>query len=178
METASASAKRKHAVDQQKPMKRSKKQNDDKNEETKTPDQLSVGPALERFQGKPRPYTVSIAVPGSIVANAQSPELRTYLAGQIARACTIFNVDEVSGIKLTPCFFNLAVRSGLVRQIIVFSENAAATKLEGEFHGAKKGSDPNAFLARILQYLETPQYVRRVDCDADRYVTSQRFVSV
>lgn len=27
--------------------------------------------------------------------NAQSPELRTYLAGQIARACAVFCVDEV-----------------------------------------------------------------------------------
>lgn len=30
--------------------------------------------------------TISIAVPGSILENAQSQELRTYLAGQIARA--------------------------------------------------------------------------------------------
>jgi len=42
-----------------------------------------------------RPYTVSVALPGSIIGNAQSPELRTYLAGQIARALVIFNVDEV-----------------------------------------------------------------------------------
>lgn len=41
------------------------------------------------------PYTVSIALPGSIVANAQSAELRTYLAGQIARAAAVFNVSEV-----------------------------------------------------------------------------------
>lgn len=30
--------------------------------------------------------TISIAIPGSILENAQSQELRTYLAGQIARA--------------------------------------------------------------------------------------------
>ena len=28
-------------------------------------------------------HTVSIALPGSILDNAQSPELRTYLAGQV-----------------------------------------------------------------------------------------------
>lgn len=39
--------------------------------------------------------TVSIAVPGSILENAQSLELRSYLAGQIARAACIFKVDEV-----------------------------------------------------------------------------------
>jgi len=30
-----------------------------------------------------RHYTVSIAVPGSIINNAQSLELKTYLAGQV-----------------------------------------------------------------------------------------------
>lgn len=40
--------------------------------------------------------TVTIAVPGSILDNAQSPEFRTYLAGQIARAACIYKIDEVS----------------------------------------------------------------------------------
>ena len=30
-----------------------------------------------------RQFTVSLALPGSILDNAQSPELRTYLAGQV-----------------------------------------------------------------------------------------------
>lgn len=47
------------------------------------------------FPSPGRPYTLSVALPGSILDNAQSPELRTYLAGQIARACTIFCVDEI-----------------------------------------------------------------------------------
>ena len=38
---------------------------------------------------------MSIALPGSILDNAQSAELRTYLAGQIARALAVFCVDEV-----------------------------------------------------------------------------------
>lgn len=42
-----------------------------------------------------RAYTVSVALPGSVLDNAQSTELRTYLAGQIARACVVFCVDEV-----------------------------------------------------------------------------------
>lgn len=42
-----------------------------------------------------RSYTVSVALPGSIIANAQTAELRTLLAGQVARAMVIFNVDEV-----------------------------------------------------------------------------------
>ncbi len=42
-----------------------------------------------------RAYTVSVALPGSIIGNAQSAELRTCLAGQVGRALAIFNVDEV-----------------------------------------------------------------------------------
>lgn len=38
---------------------------------------------------------MSVALPGSVLDNAQSTELRTYLAGQIARACVVFCVDEI-----------------------------------------------------------------------------------
>lgn len=43
----------------------------------------------------PRKWTVSIALPGSILSNAQSPELRAALAGQVARAAAIYCVDEI-----------------------------------------------------------------------------------
>lgn len=87
-----------------------------------------------------RPYTLSVALPGSILDNAQSPELRTYLAGQIARACTIFCVDE----------------------IVVFDEEGQDTKtVEGEFRGVGKKGQACVQLARILQYLECPQYLRK-----------------
>ncbi|KAM9307090.1 uncharacterized protein KZ484_000421 [Pholidichthys leucotaenia] len=88
-----------------------------------------------------RAYTVSIALPGSVLDNAQSPELRTYLAGQIARACVVFSVDEV----------------------IVFDEQGEDVKsVEGEFTGVGKRGHGCLQLARILQYLECPQYLRKV----------------
>ncbi|KAM3911556.1 putative methyltransferase C9orf114 [Leptodactylus fuscus] len=87
-----------------------------------------------------RPYTVSVALPGSIMDNAQSPELRTYLAGQIARACAIFCVDE----------------------IVIFDETGEGSKsVEGEFEGVGKKGQACVQLARILQYLECPQYLRK-----------------
>lgn len=77
-----------------------------------------------------RPWTVSIAVAGSIISNAQTPELQTALAGQIARAATIFQVDEV----------------------VVYDD----------LYEASTGHSRSAsFLARVLQYLEVPQYLRR-----------------
>ncbi|TVU20733.1 hypothetical protein EJB05_30328 [Eragrostis curvula] len=88
----------------------------------------------EKARPKQKP-TVSIAVAGSIIDNAQSLELATLLAGQIARAVTVFRIDEV----------------------VVFDSNPAVENggtADGEESGAR-------FLVRILEYLETPQYLRR-----------------
>ncbi|CAL5416065.1 unnamed protein product [Camellia sinensis] len=86
--------------------------------------------------------TVSIAVPGSIIDNAQSLELATRLAGQIARAATIFRIDEV----------------------VVFDNNSSSVN-GSSVTTVHDNSDDNesgaAFLIRILQYLETPQYLRK-----------------
>lgn len=37
-------------------------------------------------------YTVSVALPGSILENAQSPELRTYLAGQVIKCSFLYSL--------------------------------------------------------------------------------------
>lgn len=96
---------------------------------------------------KPNPSTVSIAVPGSILENAQSAELRAYVAGQIARAACIFRVNEV----------------------IVFDDVGVATaretkrSYEQDAEGGGTGTvrSSSLQLARILQYLECPQYLRK-----------------
>ncbi|CAK4094259.1 unnamed protein product [Aphanomyces euteiches] len=96
--------------------------------------------AKEERKTKGRAFTVSIALPGSIIDNAQTKELKTYLAGQIARACAIFQVDEV----------------------VVFDDQLG--KRANEQDATKKYNNPNdchVFLGRILQYLETPQYLRK-----------------
>ncbi|XP_051906771.1 putative methyltransferase C9orf114 homolog [Hippocampus zosterae] len=94
----------------------------------------------ETHNNKGRAYTVSVALPGSVLDNAQSTELRTYLAGQIARACVIYCVDE----------------------IVVFDEQGEDVKsVEGEFKGIRKKGQACVQLARILQYLECPQYLRK-----------------
>ena len=103
--------------------------------------------AKHETSNKGRPYTVSIALPGSILDNAQSPELRTYLAGQIARHAVIFNIDE----------------------IVVFDESGKDENIketDGNFSGVGHSSHKNKAhcclqLARLLQYLECPQYLRK-----------------
>ncbi|CAG9801185.1 unnamed protein product [Chironomus riparius] len=89
--------------------------------------------------------TISIAVPGSILENAQSQELRTYLAGQIARAACIYNIDEVIVFDDNP------------------SNNVTTSKMQQiETSDGVKIARPCCIqFARILQYLECPQYLRK-----------------
>ena len=89
----------------------------------------------EQLQHRTRgcPYTVSLAVCSSMVDNAQSLELATMLAGQVARCAGIYCVDE----------------------IVVVDDYPQGSRASGEVSSA------TAFLARVLQYMETPQYLRR-----------------
>ncbi|KDD75730.1 putative RNA methyltransferase [Helicosporidium sp. ATCC 50920] len=79
-----------------------------------------------------RRSTVSLAVAASCVANASTQALATQLAGQIARAAVVFSVDEV----------------------IVLDDAVGPGSTAGP-------SEAAALLVRVLQYLETPQYLRR-----------------
>ncbi|CAP20819.2 Protein CBG24142 [Caenorhabditis briggsae] len=95
------------------------------------------------------PFTISIAVPGQFLNNAQSSELRTYMAGQIARAATLYRVDE----------------------IIIYDESCRMTNesvnayYNGNWEGSLLPAESNYegcfYLAKILEYLECPQYLRR-----------------
>ena len=87
--------------------------------------------AMQPAAPRGRPYTVSIAIPGSVIDNTQTTELATAVAGQIARTAAIFKIDEV----------------------VVIDD--AASKQEGTIGAGA------AFLARVLQFMETPQYLRR-----------------
>ena len=78
-----------------------------------------------------RGYTISIVVAASCIENAQNLQLATLLAGQIARAAAIFNVDEV----------------------VVLDD--AEDKVEGQVSSAA------ALFARVLQFMETPQYLKK-----------------
>ncbi|EER38736.1 conserved hypothetical protein [Histoplasma capsulatum var. duboisii H88] len=90
-----------------------------------------------------RSQTLSIALPGSIIANAQSHDQKSFLAGSIARALAVFCVDEV----------------------VIFDDDARHIHLNGN-HNINEDeytaySDPSHFLAHVLSYLETPPYLRK-----------------
>lgn len=82
-------------------------------------------------------FTVSMAVAGSIVDNAQSLALASRLAGQIARAAAIFRIDE----------------------IVVFDDGEEGSRVP---KWSEDGAETSgAFLTRLLKYMETPQYLRQ-----------------
>ena len=142
--------------------------------------------------------TVSIAVPGSVVSNAQTRELQTQLAGQIARAAAVFRVDEIvvyddglgtelnaySNYRRGPSTTTSAARSRPPPPpppTAPTGDGDEEAKDGGGGGGGGGGdgggeeaesptprrerprpsADPHAFLARILQYVECPQYLRK-----------------
>ena len=123
--------------------------------------------------------TVSIALPGSVVSNAQTRELQTQLAGQIARAAAVFRIDEIVvfddglGSQLTTLS---NYRRGPTHRNKYKSDNDSEKRKPDAIQSDEKSNrhekeenashmqpstDPHAFLARILQYCECPQYLRR-----------------
>ncbi|KAI9335918.1 putative RNA methyltransferase [Obelidium mucronatum] len=113
------------------------------------PDQTAVKAKNPVFvsPNKPRPYTVSVAISASMIANLEKPELRTFLAGQIARMLSIFQVDEV-----------VIYEDPTNNQ----QQHLAKQSTEGPYEAAaKKNLDASVFLARILQFCECPPYLRK-----------------
>ncbi|KAL8283573.1 hypothetical protein RQP46_005676 [Phenoliferia psychrophenolica] len=107
-------------------------------------------PSARAVASSGRTWTVSIAIPGSIVTNAQTSELRAWLAGQIARTSAIFSVAEI-----------VVYRDNLVAQP-TFKPRGKYRDPGGDEGGSgKEEEDPATFLGRILEYLETPQYLRK-----------------
>jgi hypothetical protein len=88
--------------------------------------QTSTSSNLTSQSIKGRSYTLSIALPASILRNAQSNELRTYLAGQIGRAACVFNIDE----------------------IVVFDDDETTEQIDTDPFSASEQ------LIRLLEYLE------------------------
>ena len=67
-------------------------------EKQKLQDQIEVPkqePKVDYYKAGRRGFTTSLALPSSIVDNAQSLELKTYLVSQIAKAAAMFCFNEV-----------------------------------------------------------------------------------
>lgn len=91
------------------------------------------GPSTSGQEHRGRHYTLSIAVPGSILDSVTSMEAAAVVAGQVARAAVAFQADEV----------------------VVYDDGEWDTSRSDDTVSAS-----TAALARILQYLETPPHLR------------------
>uniref|UniRef100_A0A1B0GGS8 Rna methyltransferase n=1 Tax=Lutzomyia longipalpis TaxID=7200 RepID=A0A1B0GGS8_LUTLO len=120
-------------------VKRGKKRKGSKGDKN-SPRKKKNQPTEENSSSCEEISTISIALPGTILENAHSLELKTYLAGQIARAACIYNIDEI---------------------VIYDDSGSTVTASEDgvEEQNSRKGCC--AQMARILQYLECPQYLRK-----------------
>ncbi|KAI8619037.1 putative RNA methyltransferase [Chytriomyces sp. MP71] len=113
----------------------------------------TFNPPPASVPGKPRSYTVSVAISASMIAQLEKAELRTFLAGQIARTLTIMQVDEVVVYEDAPIPPPGSTSS---------TSTVSKTSTDGPFESAsKKTLDATLFLARILQYCECPPYLRK-----------------
>nr|CDP23913.1 Putative protein of unknown function [Podospora anserina S mat+] len=96
----------------------------------------------ERFKPtSARDWTISIAVPTSIITSCVTREQRTTAAGSIARALAIFSVDEV----------------------VIFDDSPIEQRPRNFDPDAYTGDiEPAHFLEHLLNYLETPPFMRKV----------------
>ncbi|KAK4199803.1 putative RNA methyltransferase [Triangularia verruculosa] len=96
----------------------------------------------ERFRPTTaRDWTISIAVPTSIITSCVTREQRTTAAGSIARALAIFSVDEV----------------------VIFDDSPLEQRPRNFDPEAYTGdTEPAHFLEHLLNYLETPPFMRKV----------------
>jgi hypothetical protein len=78
--------------------------------------------------------SLSLAIPGSILDTASSHEAAASIAGQLARAACVFGADEV----------------------VVYDDSPSTS---GHWDGTISAG--TAALARLLQYIETPPYLRK-----------------
>jgi predicted SPOUT superfamily RNA methylase MTH1 len=139
-------------------------------------------------RNKPRYSTLTIAIPGSILSNCQTRELRTLMIGQIARAATIYHVDEIvvfddklgrnqsssTGWRRPRNNTNNSNDRSHQQTTESLSKtpeceeddkkeepSSEATSPPQQQQQQHPRSDPQTFMARLLQYCECPQYLRR-----------------
>ncbi|SPJ84193.1 uncharacterized protein FTOL_10710 [Fusarium torulosum] len=87
-----------------------------------------------------RPWTLSVAIPSSILTNLATADQRMTQPARIARALAVFSVDEV----------------------VVFDDSPISTRPHNTDPNSYTGdTDPCHFLSHILSFLEAPPFMRK-----------------
>ncbi|XXH02588.1 hypothetical protein Hte_008966 [Hypoxylon texense] len=87
-----------------------------------------------------RDWTISVAVPGSVLSTCRRDDQRTSIVSHLARALAVFSVDE----------------------IVIFDDSHPDTRARNVDPSSYTGDvDPCGYLDHLLQYLEMPPFMRR-----------------
>ncbi|KAI2617188.1 DUF171-domain-containing protein [Hypoxylon sp. NC1633] len=87
-----------------------------------------------------RNWTISVAIPGSVISNCRRDDQRTSIVSHIARALAVFSIDEV----------------------VVFDDSHPDSRVKNVDPASYTGDvDPCGYLDHLLQYLEMPPFMRR-----------------
>ncbi|TWU75103.1 hypothetical protein ED733_000891 [Metarhizium rileyi] len=87
-----------------------------------------------------RNWTVSVAIPTSILTNLATADQRMSIPGRIARALAVFSIDEV----------------------VVFDDSPVSSRpRQTDTAGYTGDTDPAHFLTHILSFLEAPPFMRK-----------------
>ncbi|KAF2199784.1 DUF171-domain-containing protein [Delitschia confertaspora ATCC 74209] len=118
-----------------------------------------------------RPWTLSIALPGSFITNVSTYDQKASLACRIARACAVFCVDEIvvfdDDPHTIPQQTQQKVNSNNKGHKGSWSSvNKQTSKTKAEVLAEVSDIDepwhnPDQFLFHVLSYLETPPHLRR-----------------
>jgi hypothetical protein len=94
---------------------------------------IKTGPTFEQISKKLREIKKVISFTNSIIEPVQTLELKNHMIGKLARVFCMYRVNE----------------------IMVYNDEGFARDKRAS------GFDPSEFIVKILQYLETPQYLRK-----------------
>lgn len=103
------------------------------------PNKAAPGAEAEAPGPSGRKWTLSVAIPGTLLDQPLSMEVAVCIAGQIARAAFSFQVDE----------------------LVVYDDSPAAAMMEDASIATATITRGTALMARLLQFLDTPLHLRR-----------------
>lgn len=111
-----------------------------------------------------RLWTLSIAVPGSLLTNAASLEMKTYVIGIVTYLKAKFSFTLLSIFSILIWKIGQVARAAAifcVDEIVVYDDGARENQIGIPYHLNPRNTEAHVTLmARILSYLECPPYLR------------------
>ncbi|CAE7206512.1 hypothetical protein P3342_011383 [Pyrenophora teres f. teres] len=105
---------------------------------------------------KGRPWTVTIALPGSWTLNAKKPDHKTIQVGRIARAAAIYCVDEIVVFDDDP----VNIDSRVIDPKYIRKGRSKQQVLDSILEQDEAWQNPDQFLYHLLSFAECPPHLR------------------